>query len=167
LTRRIALVGVIVAAVASGVWAIDRWRVRAQERPATHPVAGKIYINGEPAGFASLAFHPIGKHAKEIYRPVGASKPDGSFSLMTYSPGDGAPEGEYVVTLLWIDPATYDECADPMTHDLLKGRYLDATKSTLRARVVAGSNEIRVNAESPGGWNRRRRRDVDAAQNKQ
>ena len=155
LIRRLALVCVIAAVVASGVWAIDHWRLRAPERPLTHPVAGKLYVNGVPAGNASIAFHPIGAHAAEIYRPVGRSKADGSFSLMTYAPDDGAPEGEYVVTILYVDPTQpYDECGDVTTHDVLKGRYLDATKSELRARVVPGSNDIKVFAvaENSGGW---------------
>jgi len=86
---------------------------------------------------------------------------------MTYSLGDGAPEGEYAVTVLWIDPMSpYDECGDVTLHDVLKGRYLDATQSTLRASVVPGSNEIKVVAESPGGWNGGRLRDRESAQAK-
>ena len=165
--RRLALVSVIAAGVASGVWAIDGWRLRAPERPVTHPVAGKLYVNGVPAGNASVAFHPIGAHAAEIYRPVGRSKPDGSFSVMTYSPDDGAPEGEYSVTVLWIDPTQpYDECADVTIHDVLKGRYLDANKSTLRARVVPGRNKIEVRAENSGGWSNPRRRDLETVLSK-
>ncbi len=168
LIRRLALVAVIATVVASGVWAIDRWQMRAPERPVTHPVAGKIYVNGVPAGNASIAFHPIGDHAAEIYRPVGCSNLDGSFSLMPYATHDGAPEGEYVVTVLWVDRTQpYDECGDLTIHDVLKGRYVDATKSTLRARVVPGSNEIRVLAENPGGWNTVRLRDLEAGQAKQ
>lgn len=159
---RLALVSVIAAVIASGVWAIDRWQSRAPDRPAIHRVAGKLYVNGAPAGNASIAFHPIGAHALQIYRPVGCSKPDGSFSLMTYSLDDGAPEGEYTVTVLWIDPTQpYDECGDVTIHDMLKGRYLDATKSNLRARIVPGSNEIKVLAENSGGWNSVRLREVE------
>src|ERR1043166_4440814 len=80
LIRRSAFVAVIAAVVVGGVWGINRWRVRAPERPVTHRVVGKIYVNGVPAGNASIAFHPIGDHAAESYRPVGVSKPDGSFT---------------------------------------------------------------------------------------
>jgi hypothetical protein len=123
------------------------------------PIDGMLYVNDQPAANARLAFHSLNGTA---LCPVGVTGPDGSFHLTTFTFNDGAPEGEYVVTLIWPNEAIpADECEgiDLNTHDRLKGLYSDVTKSTLRARVLAQPNQISIQASiGATGWNVPRKR---------
>jgi hypothetical protein len=113
------------------------------ERPSAYPVSGHLFIEGQPAARAQIAFHPM--NTRQVSRPVAITEPDGSFHLMTYAAGDGAPQGEYVVTIFWRDEKIpFDECAgdDLKKHDRLCGLYLDSRTSVLRATVQAGSNDL-------------------------
>ncbi len=128
-----------------------------------HPVEGKLFIGGQPAANAKIAFHPLGGSAPRALIPVGVTRPDGSYSLMCRAPGDGAPAGEYVVTLIWPDVAlVQDECVEEVAHDRLKGRYADAAKSPLRATVAPGRNDIPLRAALAGSWSMPRLRDSSA-----
>lgn len=129
-------------------------------RPAVYPVAGTLLVAGVPAGGAQIAFIP----AAGGPCPVAVTDPDGRFRLTTRTPGDGAPPGEYVVTVLWLNHGvTVDpcECPDPTVHDRLFGAYFDGAKSTLRATVGPGPNEVTIRAD-PGarGWNLPRLQDA-------
>ena len=125
----------------------------ADNRPLVYHVSGTLLVGGVPAGGAHVAFLPAAGGAC----PVAVTGPDGRFRLTTRAAGDGAPAGEYVVTVLWlnhgvsVDPC---ECPDPTIHDRLHGVYADGTKSSLRADVHAGANEITIQAiPSERGWN--------------
>jgi hypothetical protein len=116
----------------------------------TFPVKGKLLIGGKPAARANLMFHAVDQRI--IARPVAFTEPDGSFRLMTHSIDDGAPRGDYVVTIFWRDESIpFDGCAgdDLIKHDRLRGLYFDRTKSTLRATVRPESNEVIIQAEGP------------------
>jgi hypothetical protein len=87
--------------------------------------------------------------------------------LTTKSIDDGAPEGEYIVTIIWLnDSVPLDECCgfDPLPYDRLHGLYADSATSTLRAKVQPQANEITLIASvGSTGWNlpRRKRADED------
>ena len=128
-------------------------------RVKVYPVEGKLLVLGRPAGDAALAFHAVDKGRAGGHCPVGTTRADGTYRLMTYSQGDGAPEGEYVVTLYWPhDPQLVNECAcsELTTHDRLFGRYADPATSQLRATIRPERNEIVLHATVGGdgrGWN--------------
>jgi hypothetical protein len=122
-----------------------------------HPVEGKVFVHGRPAQNVSVVFHPVNSTAPTPRYPVGVTGPDGVFHLTTLSAYDGAPEGEYIVTVLWLDETIPFDCCenpDPTTHDRLRGQYLDPATTTLRATVRPGPNAITLHAD-PGarGWN--------------
>jgi hypothetical protein len=125
-------------------------------RVVVYPVAGTVFVAGRPADNVRVMFHPLAAGGTPLF-PVGVSRADGTFQLTTMKAGDGAPAGEYVVTVLWPDPADpADECGCPALspHDRLRGQYLDPAKTTLRATVQPGRNEVVLRAD-PGarGWN--------------
>ena len=70
-----------------------------------------MLVNGEPAENLNVAFHPLGGD-KNLFCPVGRTNNKGIFHLMTRSGADGAPAGEYRVTLVWPD-GLIDECECP------------------------------------------------------
>jgi len=126
-----------------------------------YPVEGKALVHGRPAKNAQVVFHPVNSTDPTPRYPVGVANPDGTFQLTTLSANDGAPAGEYVVTVLWMDETIpYDCCENPdlTTHDRLHGQYLDPATTTLRATVRPGPNAVTLHAD-PGarGWNLPRR----------
>lgn len=68
------------------------------------PVKGSITFKGAPAVGAALALHPKTPPAEAFPSPRASVGSDGSFKLTTYNGGDGAPAGEYVLTVLWYKP---------------------------------------------------------------
>lgn len=122
---------------------------------AVYPVEGQLIVSGVPAGSAQVAFHPVGDGSAAI--SVGLTGPDGRFRLTTRITHDGAPAGEYAVTVFW--PIDGCSCDDP-AHDRLKGAYADRAKSSLRATVRPETNTITIHATVGfGGWNLPRMRD--------
>jgi hypothetical protein len=127
------------------------WRsARGREfAPGFVSVEGRLLVDDKPAAHAAVALHPIGTNAAAVIRPVAMTQADGSFRLTTHFQNDGAPAGEYTVTLFWPDPkAPIDECEckDPAEHDQLCGLYLNAEKSPLRATLRSGDKQLTINA---------------------
>src|SRR5262245_61079551 len=70
-------------------------------RKPVYPVSGQVFVGDKPAVQAFVVFHPKEDDSLEATRPYGHVGTDGSFSLTTYDPGDGAPAEEYIVTIVW------------------------------------------------------------------
>jgi hypothetical protein len=123
-----------------------------------YPVAGRLLVNGLPAANAMVAFHPADGGAT---CPVGLTGKDGTFRLTTRKPGDGAPAGEYAVTVVWPDSTVpVDECLAPTAHDRFKERYSDARQSPWKVRIEAGDNQVTLPATlTTDGWSLPRQRD--------
>jgi len=67
------------------------------------PVQGSLQANGKPLADAKLVFHPVQDLPKDAsqFLPRARTKEDGTFTVSTYKDNDGAPEGEYWVTVSW------------------------------------------------------------------
>jgi len=75
-----------------------------QGKPPVVPAGGKVMYKGTtPAVGALVVFHPASYEIEKQIggKPFGRVREDGSFTLTTYEEGDGAPEGEYGVTIDW------------------------------------------------------------------
>jgi len=66
-------------------------------------------------------------------RPRAEVEPNGSFALSTYGDKDGAPVGDYHVTVTWPGKETEDQ---------LQGRYSEAGTSKLKAIIKEGQNDL-------------------------
>jgi hypothetical protein len=108
-------------------------------RKPVFPVRGQVFVDGKPAAGATVFFNPVGPDPDAV-APFGVVDAGGSFSLTTYLTFDGAPAGEYVVTVRCPGPPQRGE--DGGGPDRLKGRYTDPKTSTLRATVEKKANEI-------------------------
>lgn len=109
--------------------------------PVLYPVRGTVLINGQPAKDVNIMFSPV--TPTEVggvpLSPSGVTEEDGSFRLMSFKPGDGAPAGDYQVTVSY-----------PMNRfnkhlsgiDRLKGKFSNPKTSGLTAKVEARSNDI-------------------------
>jgi len=106
-------------------------------RVPVYPVRGQVLVGDRPAAKAFVVLHPADGDDPQALRPYGHAVEDGSFKLTTYEPGDGAPAGEYRVTVVWLAPGGGE---DPP--DLLKGRYRDPAASPLRVTIPKDSTEL-------------------------
>jgi hypothetical protein len=110
------------------------------EKVVVHPVSGRILYGGSPAVGVQVYLLPTSAPmVPQIpQNPRGKTGPDGSFTLTTYTEGDGAAEGGYQVILLW--PAENKDDEEDMT-DRLLGWY-DAVHSQLTVNIKAGNNVL-------------------------
>ena len=103
-----------------------------------YPVKGQVFVRGQPAAGAAVTYHPL--NADESGRiPTATVGPDGSFRLTTVSAYDGAPPGDYAVTITWCD-SYRDEGETRSGPDKLQGRYANTAGSGLKATVQSGNN---------------------------
>jgi hypothetical protein len=98
-----------------------------------------VLFDGKPAAGATVFFYPVETDA-EALAPYGVTDANGSFTLTTYLTFDGAPAGEYVVTVRWPGPPRRGE--DEQGPDRLKGRYDNPKTSKLRATVETKPNDL-------------------------
>jgi len=100
----------------------------------THPVTGKVTFNGNPVPGARIAF--TWAEGKTRLRADAIVEADGTYRLSTYTAHDGAPAGEYKVTVVMWKPK--DE-GDPDVN-LLPAVYATVDKTPLAAVVKEGIN---------------------------
>jgi 5-hydroxyisourate hydrolase-like protein (transthyretin family) len=115
-----------------------------------NPVRGKVLYKNEPIENVVVTFHPKGKD-KLAELPKGVTEEDGSFSVNT-GKGEGAPEGEYVVT--FYCPAKVEEKPGKKVkpkgmvmqsfqfEDRFKGAYTSEAKSNFNVSIKPGKNEL-------------------------
>jgi hypothetical protein len=125
----LALVALVVASCAKG-----------DGRKPTVQVTGKVLLpDGKPAEHATVVFHPVNAVGAEV-KPRGKVGPDGSYRLTTYEGEDGAPAGEYQVTVeLWLANSKSD--AAPTIR--LPQKYARPETSGLTAKVETGLTELK------------------------
>ena len=80
-------------------------------RKPTFPVTGKVVLpGGKPVEHATVVLHPVDEAGPEAVKPRGKVGPDGTFTITTYEGQDGAPAGQYRVTVeLWLTSGKCDE----------------------------------------------------------
>ena len=82
--------------------------VVAKDRREVVPIAGKVTLNGQPLENAEVVFYyqvpeaeqPKVKGAKQIRSSDGLTNSKGEFTLSTYTNGDGAPKGDFIVAVV-------------------------------------------------------------------
>jgi hypothetical protein len=108
------------------------------EGPVLHPVRGKVLVNGRPAERVVVAFYHSDPTVKgNAAHPCTVTNEAGEFQMSTNTDGDGAVEGEYIVTFIWWSDPDPDRAKD-----LLSSKYSDEKKSTFRAKVSKGATEL-------------------------
>lgn len=65
------------------------------------PTSGTVTFDGKPISGAEVTFVPVGTDVPNSVRPSATTKADGTFKLTTHAQDDGAPVGEYQVSILW------------------------------------------------------------------
>ena len=107
-----------------------------------HPASGQVFVAGKPAEGAIVVLHSLDPSTATAFKPAGKVDADGIFTLSTRRQGDGAPAGEYIVTIVWLGDLS---TIDPATGEVpvrLSPHYGDPKTSPLRASIERGKNEI-------------------------
>jgi hypothetical protein len=126
--------------------------------PKPYPVKGVLRVNGQPAAGATVAFYSTTPFEKTII-PVGVTEADGSFTLTTYKPRDGAPAGDYAVAVTWPESRSGWKVGE----DRLSRAFADPKTSGLQAHVEAKGNndlppfELKASVKPPPNANLPRR----------
>ena len=112
-------------------------------RKPVHHVRSQILLEGKPVPQAIVTFHPIDAEPGREPSPSAQTDAQGYFTLTSYASGDGAPEGEYAVTVTWFRSyATSPSGDDSTTANFLPSRYANPATSPLKATIRAGDNEL-------------------------
>lgn len=98
----------------------------------THPAGGRITLAGQPLSGATVALHRWNAETKKFENTAdGKTDEDGRFQLTTYARFDGAPVGEYAVTVTSKSPQMPAVFASPAS-------------TTLRVPIREGDNVMRL-----------------------
>lgn len=109
------------------------------ERIAVHPVQGQVTFNGKPAAGAFVVFHP--QDASTGLAPSAKVDALGNYSLTTYEAKDGAPAGQYVVTVVLQRMVNKNGEYVPGPN-LLPPQASKPATSKILARVAQGPNHV-------------------------
>lgn len=120
-------------------------------KPATVPAKGKVmYQKTTPAAGALVVFHPADPEVEKRIggKPFAKVNDDGTFTLTTYEEGDGAPPGDYGVTIDWQVPVKQGKLTlrigeSSPTQVKLNPRYTNPQQPAFRETVKKeGPNEF-------------------------
>lgn len=108
-----------------------------ETRTPTYAVTGKLTDGSKPLANAQVVFHPVGG-ASDAPKPRGKTDANGEFKLTTYDGDDGAPAGQYRVSVEQWKTVS----ADSGPANQLPAKFADPAKSGLTATVNPGPTEL-------------------------
>jgi hypothetical protein len=103
-------------------------------------VRGKVFYRGQPAARAIVVLHPMNQADPPPFPPRAVAGKDGSFVVGSRLANDGAPAGEYAVTIVWPEEPGPTTPAGDTPPDRLKNRYNDLKHSKWHIHVAAASD---------------------------
>lgn len=121
--------------------------VVAKDRRELVAAAGKVLLNGMPVENAEVVFYylvppeeqPKVKGAKQIRASDGLTNSKGEFTLSTYTMGDGAPKGEFIVVIVPFKTKTGLPVANTPT---IPEKYQKWQTSPLKMTLKEGKVDI-------------------------
>lgn len=110
------------------------------DRTPVFPAKGTITFKGQPVAGALVALHPKAPIAGTPNPRANVGK-DGAFQVSTYVTADGAPEGDYTVTVLWYKPIQKgpDVVSGP---NVIPAKYANPNTSDLVVSIKQGENDL-------------------------
>lgn len=128
--RILGWLGVILFAVAAGC-------SESQSVLKCVPVSGKVLVDGRPPVRAEVRLRPalpLDDPMNRSIEPYAFVRADGTFTVGTYLSDDGAPEGEYALTLVW-PTVTVEGGEEIFGADRFKGRFANPGAPITTIRV--------------------------------
>jgi hypothetical protein len=114
---------------------------KAPPRLATQPVEGQVLWNGKPLEGAQVVFYAQGELDASVRSPRARTGPDGRFHIGTYDKADGAPEGQYAVTVVRFPMVQKGSDSVPGPNALPR-KYANPKTTDLRLQIVKGANSL-------------------------
>ena len=111
-------------------------------RPVCHPAHGRVMFDNRPLAEAQLVFHPV--VGSVVPLPTAITRSDGAFDVTTWADNDGAPVGEYRVTIVLKELVMLGEEKVRSGRNLLPIIYSDNKRSPLKCIIKEGDNTIPV-----------------------
>ena len=106
-----------------------------------YPVVGNVAVDGVAPTGAVVRLNPLVADRWVAVAPTGVVESDGSFRIKTLGYRDGAPAGEYAVTIHW-QPQHVTEIGVSRGANLLPINYASKQTTPLSAVVLAGNNQL-------------------------
>ncbi|MBX9677721.1 MAG: hypothetical protein K2X38_03075 [Gemmataceae bacterium] len=111
-------------------------------RPPVYATEGKLSIGGKTPAGAWIVLHRTDEKQPFALKPFGKVGGDGSFSLQTFTAGDGAPAGSYAVTVTWPGPPSKNDPDAVEGPDQLRGKYADPKKPAAEISIHPEKNHL-------------------------
>ena len=117
-----------------------------EKQVAVYPVSGTVTRGGKPFAGASLQFVPANPAPTDdpaLLARVVQADDQGKFALSTYQPNDGAPAGDYVVTVRPPSGPEAEERDGPAPRvrvDPALAKYAKPETSPFKVTVKPGDN---------------------------
>src|SRR5262249_51679508 len=134
----------IVSALAALVLVFLGFGLRRSDRVPVHPAQGQAFLDGKPMPNATVLLDPIWTDAPKFPKPRGIVKDDGTFVLATYGKDDGAPAGEYKVSVQWFvkNDKQQESEGGTLPRNVLPVKYANPETSGLSVNIKEGINLI-------------------------
>jgi 3',5'-cyclic AMP phosphodiesterase CpdA len=110
-------------------------------RKPTQPVSGKVFFEGKSVAGAVVTLHSTAKESRPP-RSDGRTDATGSFTLSTYTANDGAPSGEYHVTIVLRKPLL-DDAGKP-GRNVLPEKYAKVETTPLTVVIKTGATNLQL-----------------------
>lgn len=123
-----------------GLAPLAGWGCSDDGRVKVYPVSGKVTVQGEVPDGALVVFNPAQPIAGDLH-PSAKVGADGTFKLTTYEADDGAPAGDYLVTVQWnkLVKKGNDYSAGP---NAVPPAYATKEKTPWKVTVAPSANDI-------------------------
>lgn len=109
-----------------------------------HKVRGQVLFDGKPATGVTVVLNPDEGSFPPGVSPMAMTRDEGKFEIGSYTPGDGAPAGKYVVTLTWFKVIDAPSGPTPGPN-VIPAKYATSENSPVKFTVEAKDlNEIPV-----------------------
>lgn len=121
------------------------------DTPPLAPVTGKVTLDGKPLTSGSVQFTPNKDRGTTGRMALGNINEDGTFELMTITPGDGAQVGHHLVAIESYENTAFDpnKPVNQSPKSLIPKRYTNPQTSQLTAEVKAdGDNSFTFELKS-------------------
>ncbi|HEY1188342.1 MAG TPA: metallophosphoesterase [Gemmata sp.] len=118
------------------------------KKKATFPVSGKLKLDGKPLPGATVAFHSFNKTTeKYAYVCDGLTDASGRFVVTTYAKFDGAPAGEFVVTVSKSAKGGFND-EETGGKTVLPEKYATPATSPLKVTIKDGANDVELELDT-------------------
>ena len=103
-----------------------------------YPIRGTFLFDGKPAEGLQIQFHDLkGTDTNQPTFPQATTDASGAIKVSTYTEGDGAPAGDYALTISWKEFSTLSRSYSGP--DKLKQKYSDPKKTSVKLTVGGGT----------------------------